>query len=235
MEAAKKRIKMIATLEHENKKLNDALFDAVETQNIDEVHLAIKEGADSNYQKRHGGQDSSTPLDEASYRGYYQIAKMLIKNGAKPSSKNNQGEQPLLLAAEAGRSTLVVKLLLENGADVNGRGMSKETPLIQAAKTGKVDIVSMLLAVPNIDIKAKDADGMTAMDHAKQTIAKNAQLAKTDISYIPNSQAKESLHMLEQAEKGRYPSPDEFSLKLFGQNKVSFRDKVSLGSSGITR
>ena len=62
--------------------------------------------------------DGWTPLYSAANKGYLEIVKLLIENGADINKSNNDGWTPLYSAADKGHLE-VVKLLIENGADIN--------------------------------------------------------------------------------------------------------------------
>lgn len=55
---------------------------------------------------------------EVRFKGYKDIAEMLIKAGAEVNQKNNMGSTALIFAATLGQLH-IAQLLLENGADVS--------------------------------------------------------------------------------------------------------------------
>lgn len=77
-----------------------------------EVIKLLKNGADVN--EVNG--DNLSPLAEAIYLNYYDIAEFLIKNGA--SLEGNNSFNPLLVAA-VNRNYKMIELLLKNNANVN--------------------------------------------------------------------------------------------------------------------
>ncbi len=69
------------------------------------------------------GPDGSTPLHHAAWKGYTEIAELLLDSGADIDAHNNNkhwGTTPLH-AASHGKRTKVVKLLVERGAQINLR------------------------------------------------------------------------------------------------------------------
>lgn len=69
-----------------------------------------------------------TALSTAVFHGRMEVAKLLIKKGAKTTSTNRDGNTPLHLAAFLGRESMI-DLLLENGADVEQKNDRGETPV----------------------------------------------------------------------------------------------------------
>jgi ankyrin repeat protein len=78
------------------------------------------------------GSYESTPLDFAASKDQDQIAKLLIKNGAKMELMENYfGYTPLHRAAVKG-SYKVCNVLISSGADINSRDNEGKTPLQHA-------------------------------------------------------------------------------------------------------
>jgi ankyrin repeat protein len=88
--------------------------------------------------------DGSTALAWAAVRCNVDIAKLLLKAGAKPNLTNEQGIGPLYLAITNG-SPAMVRLLLDNGADPNVAKADGETLLMTASRLGQTDVMTMLL------------------------------------------------------------------------------------------
>ena len=78
---------------------------------VDIVRRLLKHGADPNIcDNAH-----SSPLHEASSRGFLEVAHLLLSYGAKVDEKNDGGRTPFQLAASRGHDKMT-KLLLEHGA-----------------------------------------------------------------------------------------------------------------------
>lgn len=93
-----------------------------------------------------GGKQNSTPLIIASRRGYYEIVKLLLDNGANINLKNDLGVTALMSAAR-GDNVETIKLLLSHGAKVNDKSYQKKrTALEYAVKRGNYKSVELLLA-----------------------------------------------------------------------------------------
>lgn len=103
-------------------KLSFPLIEAVRSGDMDKVR-ALVSSITVNQKSNYGY--GNTPLTIAAYYGHYEIAKILIDNGARVDS------DALTAAIEAG-NIYVVRLLLENGANVNHPNEKGSTPLRQA-------------------------------------------------------------------------------------------------------
>ena len=77
---------------------------------VDMVRLLLEHGADPNICKNH-----TTPLHEASSRGFLEAARLLLIHGAKVDEKDWEGKTPFQLAAD-GKHDELTKLLVEHGA-----------------------------------------------------------------------------------------------------------------------
>jgi len=95
-------------------------------------------------------QAADDPMAELIYRaslGRADDVSLLIKNGASPDAKNEDGVPVLALAAA--RKDLeglnVVQVLVENKADIEATDHNGQTAIFYAAKQGNVPIVNYLL------------------------------------------------------------------------------------------
>lgn len=115
-------------------------------------------------------QEGWTALHSALAGGHEGIAKRLLAAGATLAPKGPGTSTPLLLAAGSGDGDCV-SLLLGKGADPNVPGDERpETPLIRAARLGHPEPVRELL-LAGADPKAKDAEGKTALERAREAKA----------------------------------------------------------------
>uniref|UniRef100_A0A1B6LPG5 Uncharacterized protein n=1 Tax=Graphocephala atropunctata TaxID=36148 RepID=A0A1B6LPG5_9HEMI len=92
--------------------------------------------------------------------------KMLLAKGTCVDARDNAGYTALHYAVRKG-NTSMCKLLLAAGASVNvttKAGLA--TPLHRAAMEGHMDVISLLLK-SGADPLAKDAEGRTAADRAR--------------------------------------------------------------------
>ncbi|XP_062299897.1 ankyrin repeat and SOCS box protein 15-like [Scomber scombrus] len=85
-----------------------------------------------------------TATHEAAKVGCPAIMMLLLRHGAKVSSRNVHGVTPLGIAAEYG-STQALELLIHQGGDVNAQATNGDTVLYDAAGSGNLDCVNLLL------------------------------------------------------------------------------------------
>lgn len=116
-----------------------------------------------------------SPLHWPAHNNYADIVSLLVDAGAdvEADEVNWIGGKPLHWASEHAPES--VKVLLKAGANVNCRNIREDSPFYQVTPlimnaTQKDDCseVTELLLAAGADIQAKDARGMTAMDHARK-------------------------------------------------------------------
>jgi len=94
--------------------LADSLSDAVKSGDIMEVKSLIAKGIDVNKEGVYG----SSALHGAVIKGHYEIATLLIANGADVNARDKKYKStPLHLAAHFGNEK-IVQLLLDNGSNM---------------------------------------------------------------------------------------------------------------------
>ena len=122
---------------------NTQLYYACEDDNIEDVEILLKLGADVNEKNSL----QWTPLHMAAYYGRFEIAKLLIQNGANIDAKCDDLVTPLHFAADNGQCghSKTAELLLQNGADVDAQDKVYDTPLHDAAFNGYPEVVEVLL------------------------------------------------------------------------------------------
>mmetsp|Transcript_17138 Transcript_17138/g.31018 ORF Transcript_17138/g.31018 Transcript_17138/m.31018 type:complete len:159 (-) Transcript_17138:923-1399(-) len=92
-------------------------------------------------------EDVSTPLHEASKKGYRAIVSSLLEKGADVNAKDYYGSSPHREACDYGQE-VVVLLLLENGADPTNTDNKGRTPLQIAQENDKHDCVAAIERFP---------------------------------------------------------------------------------------
>ncbi len=88
-------------------------------------------------------------------------AQFFLQQSADINTPDEQGQTPLMLAAQWGEDSLV-KSLIAQGAHVNDKDMCKASALLKAAEQGHKDIVEVLIA-HDAEINTQDMWGNTAL------------------------------------------------------------------------
>ncbi|PNP57409.1 hypothetical protein THARTR1_02406 [Trichoderma harzianum] len=91
--------------------------------------------------------------------GNEQTAKLLLDHGSDPNGRDNNGQTPLLLAAEHGNFEMA-QLLVENGSDPTVRDVHGQTPVALAVRHGHV-VLHKLLEIFERDLSARGKIGQT--------------------------------------------------------------------------
>lgn len=137
--------------------------------------------------------DGLTPLHLAALKGHVQCTTMLIEHLAAPDldAKDRVGRTPLICAAIAG-SAAVIRLLAEQGAPLDATSNDGRTALHWAIVSHRPAAVEALvqLGCP----AGADAEGQTALDHARarqgkdpvlRHIAEFLQSGQTQMAELP--------------------------------------------------
>ncbi|ELS01711.1 ankyrin repeat-containing protein [Xenococcus sp. PCC 7305] len=102
----------------------------------------------------------------ACYREAYDIAEILIANGANINALDNSGETPLHKASVKGHLD-IFKLLIKNEANVNAVNINNQTPLFEASRCHQFLVVDLLLS-HNATVNITDNQGWTPLLRAFQ-------------------------------------------------------------------
>ena len=151
-----------------------SLFILAATGTAEEVQSVIRKRANVNARR----QDGATPLMLAALSNPNpKVLAVLIDAGANVNARGEDGITPLMVAAESSTPG-VIELLIDAGADVNPRStFYRATPLMWAAGFNPNPEVIALLLDAGADGRAKDREGKTAFDYAKE----NEALVGTDV------------------------------------------------------
>jgi ankyrin repeat protein len=151
----------------------EPLHYAVNLHRVDLVEEALESGVGANARTKTG----VTPLMAAAESGYDDLAKLLIKAGAKVNAKTNAssiGEgrlSALHLAVEEGHLSTCA-LLLENGADPNTVSQHGMTPLNEALFRKNHHIALRLLDGGAIPMAQKSAPNHRSSRSHARTISR---------------------------------------------------------------
>jgi len=135
-----------------------------------EVLLAlIEKGVDVNSRNPYGG----TALMIAAKRGFSNIVKILLENGADPNAVISPPTDPAqtytaLHTAAQESNNEIIALLIKSGANVNVATGYGETPLISAALYGNESTVNVLLK-HGADKEMVTNDRKNAADYARES------------------------------------------------------------------
>jgi uncharacterized protein len=158
------------------------LFDAVKSNNINEVKLLLGKGADPNAYD----DDSDNVLINATLFASAGCLKLLLQSKANPNLKNKYGEMPLMLCTN---DLEKMKLLLQYGANINDTSLSGNNALMIACIAGSPYTIVKWLIDNGANPKAKRWGGETALMRASQysdTMTINLLLSKgLDINEHP--------------------------------------------------
>jgi ankyrin repeat protein len=116
----------------------------------------------------------------AAYRGYKDIAEILIASGASVHVVDESGETPLHKASVQGHQN-VVELLIANGAQIDAKASDGCTPLYLAACSQHKDIAQLLLnhgAAIEPDIALMLGDIKLVKQYLERGVDANSKLAK---------------------------------------------------------
>ena len=155
------------------------VLDEIEGKIDKDGELYLNVNAETKFEK-------DTCLHLAARNLYSDICKELLKNGARLNSKNNLGQQPLILACSANdhwakKDNLVPEILLNAGASPNVKGCirnrylprdTETTPLIMAAKNDNLEFAKILLQ-KGADVNLSDSLGQSPIYHALWENSKN--------------------------------------------------------------
>ena len=147
-----------AKINEENKKGYSPLYIAVSKGFKQSVEIMIKHEANI---------DLEYLLLTATKKGYIDIAKILIANGAKLEEKDaHGGYTPLILATLLGEG-LILEILLQNGANIEARDDFGGTVLHNAASLSDCSDKSVeMLIQMGAKIDAKNPNGYTPLHFA---------------------------------------------------------------------
>lgn len=142
------------------------LIKAVRNKDMGEVRSRIFSGANVNARA-----DGDPVLVIAIKGRYYDIARLLLDNGAYVNMESIPQQETALMYAAAAGDEDAVKLLLEFRADVNAGDRQGRTALMKAASNRQEEIVEMLIEA-GADVFQTDYVGRDALRYAQEARAR---------------------------------------------------------------
>ncbi len=125
---------------------SEALFTAIENDDVEMVRVLVEAGADVNAAEGFGG---NTPLHEAVEKGDAEIVKILVAAGADVEAEGFMSRTPLSLAAEEG-ATEIMLILLGPGPEA---GTSADGEDKEAASVPPMGSEALFTAIENDDVE----------------------------------------------------------------------------------
>lgn len=125
------------------KAMNDALFQAIKTNDTEGARASLDAGASANALIV----STWSALMDAAYRGRADIVELLCQRGARVNHRDSMGRTALQMSSTTTEDTRqIARTLLANGADPNIHDNDGSTPLILALKREKsLDFIELLL------------------------------------------------------------------------------------------
>jgi len=137
--------------------LDSALLEASYANNIEEIQILLKKGADVNAKTT----DGVTPLMYATQNNNLEIVKTLVYNGAVINFAPDNGRCALITAV-INNNLDIADYLVQNGAKINSKDDYSISSLIYASAYGYYYIADMLLYY-GADISQISNDGTNAL------------------------------------------------------------------------
>jgi ankyrin repeat protein len=145
-----------------SKDVDELLFNAVESNDIESAKYALEHSANINGNFNYFGK--ATPLLQAIKYGYYEIAKLLVEYGADINEADEFGTTPLFVAIE-NRNIEFAKYLLEKGAKTYYMGENFKCCALQYAisMTDMNFIKTLLLSTPINNLWGSDESSLLVL------------------------------------------------------------------------
>lgn len=168
-----------------------ALYEAIEAKDLAEIKRLVDERADVNAWNLYredalplvrvlqgeGASQGLRPLHAAARLGQAEVARYLIRQGARVDVRNHLGQTPLWFAASRDAGDVrVAEILIENGAGIDVPDRKGITPLMQAARNGHTELVTFL-ARHGADVNQQAEGGRSALHEAAER--GQAEMART--------------------------------------------------------
>ncbi len=140
---------------------------AVEENDMATARNKIFEGANVN-----GRRDGKPIFMIAIQKRYYDMARLLLDNGAYVNMTSIPDQETTLMVAAATGDETAIALLLEFGADINAPNRSGQTALMKAAASRQTRSAKLLIE-GGADVFQTDYVGRDALQYAREARARN--------------------------------------------------------------
>ena len=129
------------------------------------TQLLLSRGANPNQKDDDNG--GLSPLMWAAWKGYYEIAKILIDNGADVNDEDDNNRTALTWSSVSG-SSAIAQLLLEQRCDIHHTDNKMWTSLMYSSYNGHLGVTKLLIESGS-RINVKNKKGWTAILYACQS------------------------------------------------------------------
>jgi ankyrin repeat protein len=116
--------------------LYDQFIDEIENNNIEQVNKLLNEGADIHY-------NNDLPLMISSYRGYYEMTKFLLDNGANINATYRYN-CPIIYAC-LNDHIHILELLLERGANIENNDIINDNIINSCFIKDSIESLKLLI------------------------------------------------------------------------------------------
>ncbi|KAH7027359.1 ankyrin repeat-containing domain protein [Microdochium trichocladiopsis] len=130
---------------------------------MEELQLLVNHGANIN-QKVAADAETPTPLMRAAKHGRYDFVKYLLANSVDASTKNEKGDDALMLAL-LNHHKRCAEALLNHGVSTGGNSLSTQSSITVAIKAKWFKIATKLI-IRGADLEIQDEQSWTPLMHA---------------------------------------------------------------------
>lgn len=171
--------------------------------------------------------DKKTPLLKAAELGFHEICAVLVKAGANPAAKDEQGFNALHYAARTGKVEVVKSLFHSNSQlkeTINSTDRSGKTALMLATKYGSLEVCKYLLGC-EAEINLFDENRWNALHYAvSNNRVEIVKLFSDNNKLVSSKTLDKATPLLLAAEKG-YREICEILLKAGADPRTPGKDK----------
>lgn len=145
-ESSEEAEKLITLRERDDRDIRDAIAEAIADGSLAELRGLLNRPQQRGRINERKPASGSTPLSHAALHGKLEIAKFLLRRGAKVAGNNRDGNTPLHVAAFLCHED-IVKLLLENGASPTTKNSLGQSPLDVVSSEWDDELATFYLSI----------------------------------------------------------------------------------------